>query len=215
MSEDLQPLMARRPDGTLSLMFLPPEFARVLLELPAILDADDRPEVQSRRFQDPTDDEDANAEWRRMMHDELAHLFDEARDIVARDLALLERTCEHPVGGRLDIPPEHRNAWISALQNARLALAAAHGVEAEDMEDVTALTEPGERAGALLRIHVLGDMQALLIQEVAPDIDERGPYATDDDEPEFDPDDAGSEEFDPDDWGDDDLDVDDDLDDTP
>jgi hypothetical protein len=172
----MQPVMARRPDGTLSLLFLPPEFSALLLEIPALLDDDDRPEVQSRRYQVPTaDDEEANAEWARMMHPDLFHLVAEARDVVARDLQLLEQTHADPTGGQLNIPTDHRNAWISAIQTVRVSLGAAHSIDAEDMEDLTILSERGERSRAIMRIHVLGDLQGLLIQEVDPSITERGP----------------------------------------
>jgi hypothetical protein len=165
----MQPVMARGPDGTVTLLFLPPEFSSLLLELPALLDADDRPEVRSRRYQSPTeDDEEANAEWERMMHPDLFHLVAEARDIVDRDLEGLRRTQLDPIGGRLDIPSDHRAAWISAIQTVRVSLGAEHDVTAEDMEDVAALAEPGERSRAILRIHVLGDLQGLLIQESDP-----------------------------------------------
>ena len=194
----MQPVMARRPDGTLSLLFLPPEFSALLMEIPALLDDDDRPEVRSRRYQMPTeDDEEANAEWERMMHPELFHLVAEARDVVARDLRLLERTHADPAGGRLDIPADHRHAWISAIQTIRISLGAEHAVQAEDMEDLSALAEPGERARALMRIHVLGDLQGLLIHEADPNVAE----GLVDWEPDTTPDDEWGE----DDPGDDDL----------
>jgi len=173
----MEPILARAPDGTLTLLFLPREFAELLLEIPAILDDDDRPEVRSRRYQDPTDDEATNEEWQRMMREELVHLFGEARDVVARDLELLTRTLDHPIGARLDIPPEHVQAWVSALQIARVSLGAAHGLDQEPMDLETLLAEPGERAQAALRMHVLGDLQALLLQELAPDVTEEGPTA--------------------------------------
>ena len=194
----MQPVMARGPDGTITLLFLPREFAEILLEIPALLDADDRPEVRSRRYQAPTeDDEEANAEWERMMHPDLFHLVAEARDVVAKDLEVLERTHMDPLGGRLDIPPEHRPAWISAIQTVRVSLGAEHAVTAEDMEDVTALAEPGERARAIVRIHVLGDLQGLLIQDVDPHVGDDTPSLDADDDDDADVDDDESEEPDP------------------
>ncbi len=195
----MQPVMARRPDGTLSLLFLPPEFSAFLLEIPSLMDADDRPEVKSRIYQSPTaDDEEANAEWERMMHPDLFHLVAEARDVVSRDLELLERTHAQPTGGRLDIPTDHRNAWISAIQTVRVMLGAAHSIDADAMEDVSILSEPGERSRAIMRIHVLGDLQGLLIQEVDPSVtvdwtlddDDPGPEDPDTDDSDSDHDDA-------------------------
>lgn len=186
----MQPVMARGPDGGITLLFLPPEFAELLLEIPALIDADDRPEVRSRRYQNPTaDDEEANAEWERMMHPDLFHLVAEARDVVARDLQLLEQTHTDPIGGRLDIPHKHRHAWISAIQTVRVSLGAEHAITAEDMEDVAALAEPGPRAQAIMRIHVLGDLQGLLIQEVDPSLAGGPPPDDEDEDDEDDPDD--------------------------
>jgi len=194
----MQPVMARRPDGTLSLLFLPPEFSSLLLEIPSLLDADDRPEVKSRLYQNPTaDDDEANAEWERMMHPDLFHLIAEARDVVAADLRLLERTHADRAGGRLDISPKHRNAWISAIQTVRIMLGAAHAVDADDLGDVGILSEPGERSRAIMRIHVLGDLQGLLIQEGSPSMDEPGPDWRSDDPDDVDWSDPG-EDPDPD-----------------
>ncbi len=181
----MQPIMARRPDGTLSMMCLPPEFSAFLLEIPSLMDADDRPEAQSRLYPHPTaDDDEANAEWERMMHPDLFHLIAAARDIVVADLKLLRRTRKLPTGGQLNIPADHCNAWISAIQTVRSVLGATHGFDAEDMEDISILSEPGERSGAMMRLHVLGDVQGLLISEsqLEPGGGSPDDAATDDDE---------------------------------
>ena len=188
------PIAARRPDGSLSLLFVPRELATILLELPAILDDDTRPEVASLRYQDPTDDATTNAEWRRMMHAELVHLFGAARDVVAQDLALLERTFGHPGGARLDIPAQHVNAWISALQMARVSLAAIHGLDEEPDDVGNALTEPGERADAAWRIQALGELQALLLYESAPELESVGDDVGDDEADEGEEGEGGEEE---------------------
>ncbi len=171
----MQPVVAPRPDGGITMLFLPTDLSDLLLGLPAILDSDDRPEVRSRLYPAPSDDEEANADWERLMVPELFALIASARDVMARDLETLELTRDHPVGGRLDIPPEHSSAWISGLNAARLVLGAIHGIDADDMADDAVFLEDGERARAIVLVHLLGELQGVMI-EVAS----RPPYEIDD-----------------------------------
>ena len=84
--------------------------------------------------------------------------------VVERDLVSLK---PGRLGSRLTIPAQHANAWISALNAARLALGAVHEVTATDMESED---EPplDERGWAILRIHLYAWLQATLIDAAPP-----------------------------------------------
>jgi uncharacterized protein DUF2017 len=155
----------RGADGSLVVGQIPPLLDSVLRELPALL-GPEQPEAAKRRlFPDPGGDPEAVAEWRRTQHPELFALLADARSVVERDLASLT---PGPDGSRLTIPAAHANAWISALNAARLALGAVHEVTAADMESEA---EPSldERGWAILRIHLYAWLQETLIGAAPPE----------------------------------------------
>lgn len=154
----------RDDDGALVVSHIPPLLDVVLRELPSLL-GPEQPEAAKRRlFPDPGGDPEQVEEWRRTQHPELFALLADARSIVERDLASLTAAS---TSSRLTIPAAHANAWISALNAARLALGAVHGVTATDMEseDEPALDE---RGWAILRIHLYAWLQATLIEAAPP-----------------------------------------------
>ena len=125
-------------------------------------------EVKRRLYPMPSDEPEHQEEWERLVHPELFALVASARDIVGRDLGGLRP--EETGAWRVEIPREHVPAWISALNTARLTLGATHGVEEEedlhpeDDDD----EEVDEKRLAVVKIHVLGELQALLVLDYCP-----------------------------------------------
>lgn len=171
------PRLERQPDGGIAIEDLTPPFVFILFELPGLLGPDQPDEVKRRLFPDPSDDDEIRKDWERLVHPELYALLASAREIVLKDLQKLV-----PTGGtcRLEIPAPHVNAWISALNAARLALGAVHGIEDEDdlqpfgddEEDDDENDEPvelDERRLAVVKIHLLGELQALLVLQQDPE----------------------------------------------
>lgn len=152
--------LSRDADGTLRVSRIPPILDSMLRELPSILSREQPDAVTRRLYPDPGGDPETVAEWRRAQHPELFALLADARTIVESDLATL--TMEED-GSRVTIPAAHLNAWISALNAARLTLGAVHEVTAADME---AEDEPvvDARGLAVLRIHLYAWLQATLIE---------------------------------------------------
>ena len=156
--------LRRGKDGALVVGRIPPLLDAVLRELPSFL-GPEQPEAAKRRlFPDPGGDEEAVLEWRRTQHPELFALIADARSVVERDLASL---APGRGGSRLTIPADHANAWISALNAARLSLGAVHEVTAADM-DSEAEPSLDERGFAILRIHLYAWLQATLIEGAPP-----------------------------------------------
>lgn len=156
--------VTRDADGTLRVARIPPLLDSVIRELPSILSRDQPDAVKRRLFPDPGGDAESVEEWRRTQHPELFALLADARTIVERDLAAL--TVEED-GSRVAIPAAHVNAWVSALNAARLTLGATHEVTAADME---LEEEPviDTRSLAILRIHLYAWLQATLIEAAPP-----------------------------------------------
>jgi hypothetical protein len=137
---------------------LNPVIADCLLAVPEILEQRDSPAAQQRLLPDPTPaDTQANADWQRHMAPELRHLFVTAGETVTRDLTGLR------TGQPLTISAEHRNAWMSALNEARLILGAQFKITEADMtaEDFDVR---GPKGLAVFRIHVLGYLLQLFVE---------------------------------------------------
>jgi hypothetical protein len=162
-----EPVVERRPDG-LRLHGLPPVLAAAMRTLPDLL-GPDGPAGDGRCRQDPFPAADVAArdEWRRLAWPELRHLFESRRATVARDVEGMveERPGPRP-RYRLDIPSAHVNAWLSALSGARVGLAEAHGIGAEDMTREPKGPPKTDRDRALWTVRVLGWAQSLILEGI-------------------------------------------------
>ncbi|MHC4957806.1 MAG: DUF2017 family protein [Planctomycetota bacterium] len=165
------PILTREEDGGLRFSNLAPWFVSVLLELPRLLEKDQDELVKERLYPAPTDDEDENEEWKRLVHPELFALLASARAIVVKDLGGLVPSEEaDPLGTwTMLIVPEHVNAWISALNAARLAIGAGNEIEEEDMNDESPDVDAwDDKRVAVAKIHLLGWLQQMIIEDQAP-----------------------------------------------
>lgn len=130
------PSLTSTDDGGLLLSHLAPWFVSVLLEVPDLLDADQPDAVKRRLYPEPSDDPEQSKEWQKYVHPDLFALLASAREIMQKDLGTLSPMVESVPPGLWEVTmqKEHISAWISALNAARLTLAATHGIEEEDME---------------------------------------------------------------------------------
>jgi hypothetical protein len=136
--------------------------ASCLVQVPEILDQRDA--ASSRLLPTPTThDEKANEEWRRLVAPELRHLFVSAGETFARDLARLKPDANHPGLTHIAIPLEHVNAWMTALNQARLILGEVYLLDERDMNNFELdVEQPKHRA--VLIVHVLGEVLHLLVE---------------------------------------------------
>ena len=153
--------VSRKKPGVVSVLGIPPVVGLVIRELPELLARDRPPAVEKRLFPDPSDDPEVAAEWRRAQHPELFALLADARGIVERDLVSLLPGSERGTL-RLDIPAAHLNAWISALNTARLVLGTLHEVTAADLDPDNAPAHD-ERGAAIVRIDLYSWLQGTLL----------------------------------------------------
>ena len=138
-----------------------------LQRLPEILGQRDAPEVRQRLFPDPTDAEtETNCDWQRLIAPELRHLFEAAGETVARDLANLAPDPQHKHHFQISFAADHLNAWMSAINQARLILGELFQVTEADMNRPDFdLDQP--KGLALFRIHVLGYLLQLLVEHAS------------------------------------------------
>ncbi len=178
------------PLGDLTLGGLPAVVVDTLHRIPELLTSEDeaiRGRLEPRTYEE--DDEDA--QWQRLVGPELRHLFASRAEIVREDLVSLRPDDELGEGYRFDLPAPHRAAWLAALNGASHALYALHRLTPADVErDIGSLGDP-ERDLALLRIRLLGMLQAALLEmegygfpEFDPGDEDLDDEDLDDEEPE-------------------------------
>jgi hypothetical protein len=169
------PRVVRKEDGSAVVEGLFPLHVAALIEVPELLERPDG-EVKRRLFPEPSDDAKQKEDWDRLVRPELFALLASAREILLRDLRGLEPA--EPAAGvprwSVTVPAQHVNAWISALNAARLALGAQFGVETEkdlhpQLEEKDGKIEVDERTLAVIKISALADIQHLLILEGLPE----------------------------------------------
>jgi hypothetical protein len=151
---------------------LTPASVDTLKGVPMLIESADT-RVRDRLLPETCTDPEAEAHWRQHAVPELERLFLSRAQLVRRDLAQLV-TMPKSVNSLLLVRDEHKNAWIAALNAARLALFALNDLTAEFMED-----GPGEQSGfakasakqqeAVLRIHLLAEIQSVLLGDVDVD----------------------------------------------
>ncbi len=146
-------------DGRLTLRGVEAAVAFCLLQVPTILARRDAPEVRKRLHPDAAhDDPDRNAEWHRLMDGELAHLFEAAGRTLEQDLSSLDGH-----RGEVAFPAAHLQAWLSAINQARIVLAQLHHFDAADMSRLE-LAAGDPRRAALAEVQILGYVLQVLVE---------------------------------------------------
>jgi hypothetical protein len=151
---------------------LSPASAETLKGVPMLIESADA-RVRSRLLPETYDDAEAEEQWRRHAVPELERLFLSRAQLVRRDLAAM-RTIGKSQDQVLLIPDAHTNAWIAALNAARLALFALNELTAAHMEADGFAAATQKQQEALLRIHLLAEIQSVLLGDV--EIEPSGPF---------------------------------------
>jgi len=140
---------------------LSPASVDTLKGVPMLIESTDL-RVRDRLVPETCDDDEAEEHWRRHAVPELERLFASRAQLVRRDLAGL-RPMPKSQNQLLLIPDKHQNAWLAALNAARLALYHLNDLTAAAMEPEGFAAATGKQQEALLRIHLLAEMQSVLL----------------------------------------------------
>lgn len=149
---------------------LTPAAVETLKGVPMLIESSDR-RVRDRLLPETCQDEDDEQHWREHAVPELERLFLSRAQLVRRDLENL-RKLPKSVNAVLLIPDDHVNAWLAALNAARLALYVLNDMTAEHMEEEGFTTASPKQQEAALRIGLLAEMQAVLLGEFEVDEDD-------------------------------------------
>jgi hypothetical protein len=152
---------------------LSPSTVETLRGVPMLIESSDE-RVRARLLPATCGDEEDEEQWRRHAVPELERLFLSRAQIVRRDLAKLHQLpgSDNPA---LLVTHEHKNAWLAALNAARLALYVLNDLKAEHMEDENYLDATPKQQEAVLRIHLLASMQGVLLGDY--ELESAGPFA--------------------------------------
>jgi hypothetical protein len=141
--------------------------------VPMLLESADT-RVRERLLPDTCTDVDDEQHWRRHAVPELERLFASRAQLVRRDLAGLRKLGKSDTQLLL-IPNPHVNAWLAALNAARLALYMLNDLTAEHLEADGFAGATAKQQEAILRIHVLAEVQSVLLGDY--EIESGGPMA--------------------------------------
>ena len=155
--------IARTEDGSFIISELDPPLIGLFLTIPEAADPGDNAAANDRLYPKPSPDRETREEWREYVEPGLREWFESASATVKGDLVQLESY------ETLTIAPEHIDAWLSALNQARLALAARFEVNDADMERPVSPVLQNERELALFQIHFYGFLQECLIKGLESD----------------------------------------------
>ena len=153
----------REPDGGFIFEDVEPQLAQLFLAIPAAADPTGNPAALERLFPTPSPGVDGalNEEWESFVVPELREAFETAVTTVAADLQPLRAG-----GSGWAVPPAHMDAWLSALNQARLALAARNDVTEQDMDVPAPFPVNNEKEVAIAQIHLYGLLQECLIRHL-------------------------------------------------
>jgi hypothetical protein len=138
----------------------------LLRQIPASADPTGSDAATARLFPSPTQgrEPEADADWREYVEPGLRDLFLDAVSVVREDLKdFPEKPAAAPRDLRL--PVKHLEAWIHALNQARLALAARHEFTERELEREMP-AEGGARAFALFQVHFYGLLQEFFLRQI-------------------------------------------------
>ncbi|MBL8735962.1 MAG: hypothetical protein JNL12_05985 [Planctomycetes bacterium] len=141
-----------------------PASAATLKGVPMLLESADV-RVRQRLLPETCDDPEDEQQWRQHAVPELERLFASRAQLVRTDLAAL-RPMPKSQNQLLLIPFAHTNAWLAALNAARLALFVLNELTAESMEPDAFATVTPKQQEALLRIHLLAEVQSVLLGDL-------------------------------------------------
>ena len=139
----------------------------LLQQIPVSAEIKDR-NVRERLFTAPTGGREREFErdWQRYVRPELRHLFESSIQTVRNDLKGFPPTpSDENRTHVLHLPITHLDAWIHALNQARLALATRHGFTEPDLESPMPIV--GDiRSLAVFQVHFYGFLMECFLREL-------------------------------------------------
>lgn len=149
--------------GKMGLRHISPLLADLLREIPHCLKEDSELE-EARLFPSPNsdpDEEQLREDWKAYVEPELHEWFLSARQVVEADLRSMK---EREGGYMVEIPYKHAEAWMNAVNQARLVLAARYQFDERELRRAGPMPIQSERDYALLQMGLYEALLAWLVE---------------------------------------------------
>jgi hypothetical protein len=160
--------ICRREDG-LEISELDPFLAELLRQIPASANPEGAPTAEQRLFSSPAGprEKEICAEWKLYVQPELRRLFQTATETVAADLEQLSGNEKTFANRTLRISAKHADAWLSALNQARLVIAAKYDFTDGELCDHYRSPIGSRRDLSLFQVNFYGFLQEFILREVS------------------------------------------------
>jgi hypothetical protein len=159
---------AKRNGNDLEISDIDPFLAELLRQLPESTNAENVAGAEQRLFSLPADasQKEICSEWKVYVEPELRRLFRSATETVAADLQQLDKTEKPFANCTLRIPKEHSDAWLSALNQARLVVAAKYDFTEQELCDHYRSPIGSRRDLSLFQVNFYGFLQEFILREL-------------------------------------------------
>jgi hypothetical protein len=157
-----------RRNDEIEISELDPFLAELLRQIPASANPEGVPAAEERLFSPPADQNEKEicAEWKLYVKPELRRLFQTATETVAADLEQLSGNEKMFANRTLLIPSRHADAWLSALNQARLVIAAKCRFTDAELCDHYRSPIGSRRDLSLFQVNFYGFLQEFILREV-------------------------------------------------
>lgn len=157
----------RRQGETLEVSELDPFLAELLRQVPESTNREGTEAAEQRIFSLPADPSQTELckEWKLYVEPELRRLFESATETVAADLQALNGKGKPFANCTLRIPIRNADAWLSALNQARLVIAAKYGFTEGELFDHFRSPIGSRRDLSLFQVNFYGFLQEFILQE--------------------------------------------------
>jgi len=157
-----------RRKGVIEISDLDPFLAELLRQIPASANPDGVLAAEQRIFTSPTNGQETElcAEWKTYVEPELRRLFQSATETVTGDLEQLNGNEKSFANRRLRIPAKHSDAWLSALNQARLVIAAKNRFTENELNDHFRSPIGSRRDLSLFQVNFYGFLQEFILREL-------------------------------------------------
>ena len=159
----------RRNGDALEITELDPFLAELLRQVPdSTKPEEDDEAAKARLFSLPAEESETElcSEWKLYVEPELQRLFRTATETVSADLRQLNGKAKPFANCTLRIPKKHAEAWLSALNQARLVIAAKYGFTEAELSDHYRSPIGSRRDLGLFQVNFYGFLQEFILQEL-------------------------------------------------
>ncbi len=159
-------LIRRLKENSIELVDIEPIEAELLRQVPVVCESGGDSRSEARLFSSPADSGEGQLlnDWAEYVRPELKHLFLTAWNTVKEDL---EKLSNKPGRlGRLIVPRAHSDAWLNALNQARLILATKYNFSDRELSMHEAPKWFSRRDVVLQQIHFYAEIQERIIDAI-------------------------------------------------